>query len=454
MNFRLPELVHNRSLKLSMDATKNTMLTKLITAGSLLAIASGCANLPQGFPSRVAAEVESPARLFVDDLDTDTVPVAAPRVASGPEKPGLKIRKSKRGNMESYVVRGQRYYTLDTAEEYSARGTASWYGPNFHGRTASNGEVYDMYRMTAAHKTLPLPTYARVTHLDNGRSVVVKINDRGPFSGDRIIDLSFAAALRLGMINDGTGEVEVKTLSPEEVMVLSGPENKFDVDFYYAGEENQETLADVAGDSAEADSISVAAVSLDTNPIQVKAITGQSAALGATAIAAAAKNSTAAGSSQNPSNDDLLNDDLLNDDILDDKTRAEITAANVAADTDEQIADAIVPAVADVNVQGLVPVPAAVQSVAAPDATQLKDATDDSGYYIQAGVYARISDAERIAVDAVLAADGEEEVHVKPLKGSDLYRVTLGPIASSERAGIVSGQLTEAGLDNFTVRVE
>ncbi len=98
---------------------------------------------------------------------------------------------------------------------------------------ASNGETYDMYRMTAAHKTLPLPTYARVTHLDNGKSIVVKINDRGPFSGDRLIDLSFAAALELGMVNDGTAMVEIKALSPEELLAMSGPDNTMGIEFYY-----------------------------------------------------------------------------------------------------------------------------------------------------------------------------------------------------------------------------
>ena len=89
-----------------------------------------------------------------------------------------------------------------------------------------------MYKMTAAHKTLPLPTYVRVTHIDNGKSVVVKINDRGPFSGDRLIDLSFAAALQLGMVNDGTAMVDIEALTAQEVADLSGPDNSWGVEFY------------------------------------------------------------------------------------------------------------------------------------------------------------------------------------------------------------------------------
>jgi rare lipoprotein A len=117
-------------------------------------------------------------------------------------------------------VLGKRYVVLATADGYLERGVASWYGPTFHGENTSNGEKYDMYAMTAAHKTLPLPTYARVTNLKNGRSIVVRINDRGPFVADRLIDLSYSAAAKLGMLKEGTTLVEVKALSvadPDEL---------------------------------------------------------------------------------------------------------------------------------------------------------------------------------------------------------------------------------------------
>jgi len=119
---------------------------------------------------------------------------------------------SKRGNMPSYEVFGKRYYTMKSAKGYVERGIASWYGPKFHGRKTSNGETYDMHAMTAAHTRLPLPTYVRVTNLENGRSTVVRVNDRGPFKKNRIIDLSYAAATKLGMIAKGTGLVEVRTV--------------------------------------------------------------------------------------------------------------------------------------------------------------------------------------------------------------------------------------------------
>lgn len=123
--------------------------------------------------------------------------------------------KSGQGNPSSYVVFGERYYVLDSAEGFVQRGVASWYGTKFHGRTTSSGEIYNMHAMTAAHKTLPLPVYVHVKNLDNGRSVVVKVNDRGPFIYGRIIDLSYAAAKKLGVDGPGTANVEVSALGAE-----------------------------------------------------------------------------------------------------------------------------------------------------------------------------------------------------------------------------------------------
>jgi len=122
--------------------------------------------------------------------------------------------RSRRGNPPFYEVNGKRYFVLATAEGYVERGVASWYGPTFHGNETSMGERYDMYAMTAAHKTLPLPSYVRVTNLKNGRSVVVRVNDRGPFVANRIIDLSYSAAAKLDMLRDGTTLVEVRAITP------------------------------------------------------------------------------------------------------------------------------------------------------------------------------------------------------------------------------------------------
>ncbi len=125
--------------------------------------------------------------------------------------------KSRMGNPAFYDERGVRYRVLETSKDFVERGIASWYGDYFHGRPTSTGEPYDMHAMSAAHKTLPLPTYVRVTDLDTGNRVVVRVNDRGPFVEGRIIDLSYAAALRLGITTKGTARVEVRALDPPAV---------------------------------------------------------------------------------------------------------------------------------------------------------------------------------------------------------------------------------------------
>ena len=137
--------------------------------------------------------------------DVSQIPDAVPK----------KEPRSKSGNPGSYVVFGKRYYVMKSARGYKERGIASWYGSKFHGKRTSSGEPYDMHGMTAAHKTLPLPTYVKVTNLKNGRQVIVKVNDRGPFHENRIIDLSHTAAIKLGIKGTGTGLVEVEAIDPD-----------------------------------------------------------------------------------------------------------------------------------------------------------------------------------------------------------------------------------------------
>ena len=134
--------------------------------------------------------------------------------------------RSRYGNPESYEVLGKRYYTLKTSHGFQERGIASWYGKKFHGRKTSSGEIYDMYLMTAAHKHLPLPTYVKVANLENGRSAVLKVNDRGPFHENRVIDLSYAAALKLGVAKKGTAFVEVTAINENPSVLTTSAERK------------------------------------------------------------------------------------------------------------------------------------------------------------------------------------------------------------------------------------
>lgn len=141
---------------------------------------------------------------------SNSVPDAIPRIEA----------RARNGNPPFYEVFGKRYYVLSSSIGYWERGVASWYGPGFHKVRTSTGEPYDMYAMTAAHRTLPLPAYVRVTNLQNGRSVVVRVNDRGPFVGNRIIDLSYTAAAKLDMLRNGTAMVEVRTMDPTAPLTL------------------------------------------------------------------------------------------------------------------------------------------------------------------------------------------------------------------------------------------
>lgn len=125
-----------------------------------------------------------------------------------------KVSRSKYGNPDSYEVFGETYFVKDVASDFEQHGIASWYGTKFHGRRTSSGEEYDMYAMTAAHKTLPIPVYVEVTNRDNGRKAIVRVNDRGPFHEGRIIDLSYAAATKLGVAQTGTANVKIRLVGP------------------------------------------------------------------------------------------------------------------------------------------------------------------------------------------------------------------------------------------------
>jgi rare lipoprotein A len=181
-------------------------LLRVLAAPLALGIAVGLAACFSAAPRPVIPATQSivPPESLTAPPMPDSVPDAMPRIEP----------RSRYGNPPFYDVFGKRYYVLSSSVGYWERGVASWYGPGFHTVRTSTGEPYDMYGMTAAHKTLPLPAYVRVTNLQNGRSIVVRVNDRGPFVGNRIIDLSYTAAAKLDMLRNGTALVEVRALDP------------------------------------------------------------------------------------------------------------------------------------------------------------------------------------------------------------------------------------------------
>lgn len=179
----------------------NVLRTGLALSLALLLAACGGSRGPTITDRGV--DRDGPPRV---DRDLSAIPDAVPR----PEP------VTRAGNKNPYTVLGKTYHLLPTTKGYREVGIASWYGSKFHGRSTSNGEPYDMFGMTAAHRTLPIPAYVRVTNLENGRSAIVRVNDRGPFHDDRIIDLSYAAARKLGVYAAGTARVEVVAVDPAE----------------------------------------------------------------------------------------------------------------------------------------------------------------------------------------------------------------------------------------------
>ena len=187
------------SLKRRQKSVRDAFQPCLVLALSLLLL-QACSDSKVKPGKKPVQDSAPPA----DSVDIDAIPNAVPR--SEP--------KSKYGNPGSYEVFGKRYYVMDSSRDFVQKGIASWYGKKFHGRRTSSGETYDMYAMTAAHKSLPLPTYVEVRNLDNNRKIIVKVNDRGPFHENRIIDLSYTAARKLDIVRKGTGLVEIRAINP------------------------------------------------------------------------------------------------------------------------------------------------------------------------------------------------------------------------------------------------
>ncbi|KZX62978.1 hypothetical protein A3710_02665 [Stutzerimonas frequens] len=187
--------------------------TRMLALGMTAALLASCSSTPapSATPSK-GSGISGPgdyARPHKDgapwwDVDVSQIPDAVPMPHYGPYK------------ANPYTVLGKTYFPISDGRRYSATGTASWYGTKFHGQPTANGEKYDLYGMSAAHKTLPLPTYVKVTNLENGRTVTLRVNDRGPFYSDRIIDLSFAAAKKLGYAERGTAKVKVEGIDPQQ----------------------------------------------------------------------------------------------------------------------------------------------------------------------------------------------------------------------------------------------
>ena len=207
---------------------------RLLACAAVFAVLSGCTGV---------AVVSIPT-----GIEQDRAPALSPAELSQlrqlPNPKVVALKPSVTGNRPEYEVWGRTYSVMESAQGYQAEGVASWYGAKFHGRITSSGEVYDMYRLTAAHRSLPIPVFARVTNLRNGLSTIVKINDRGPFHAERLIDLSFAAAVKLDFHQAGTTPVRIEVL---EQPSLGEPQQESEQSYYlHAGQFSSEDQAQSA----------------------------------------------------------------------------------------------------------------------------------------------------------------------------------------------------------------
>lgn len=201
-------------------------ILKGITISAILLLLAACSSSPSNTATSSGTEAMStsdayqasryniqqdrgPSQLLDPAQIREVIPVQEPRTSAGNKSP--------------YTVNGKTYRVMQSEQGYSERGFASWYGEKFHGHKTSNGEIYDMFQLSAAHKSMPIPGYLRVTNLENNRSIVVRVNDRGPFHSERIIDLSYAAAYMLGFDNKGTAMVEVEAIVPTLAATREAP---------------------------------------------------------------------------------------------------------------------------------------------------------------------------------------------------------------------------------------
>ncbi len=186
---------------------RNTLRVALLFTVLLAVVA--CSSTP-------ASESPNAGRYSIQQDRAPTSPIDVSAIAEIVPEP---VNRTMAGNRSPYTVLGKSYQVLTTEEGYSERGVASWYGEKFHGHKTPNGEIFDMYQLSAAHKSLPIPGFLKVTNLDNNRSIIVRVNDRGPFHADRIVDLSYAAALKLGYADKGTARVQLESvIAPESAV--------------------------------------------------------------------------------------------------------------------------------------------------------------------------------------------------------------------------------------------
>ncbi len=241
---------------------------------AVVVLLSACAGSPPSTqtPTMSASDAYQASRY---NIQQDRGPAGGLDVAQIREVIPMPVRRTSAGNRSPYTVNGSTYQVMRSEEGYSERGFASWYGEKFHGHKTSNGEIYDMFQLSAAHKSMPIPGFLRVTNLENNRSIIVRVNDRGPFHSDRVIDLSYAAAYMLDFHNKGTAMVQVEAIVPPVTPILanqSAPVQSTAAPIAVAGGFGQFLQVGAFSDMRAAEELSEKLRSLTRRPVFIRSV--------------------------------------------------------------------------------------------------------------------------------------------------------------------------------------
>lgn len=224
----------------------HSSLSWFIVIISLIFLTSCSNTLNPDTTSSAISNQKKGGGYYLDDGPGDNPP---PNLASVPDAVP-RVEPLRKSNMQPYVVLGKTYTPMTTLGPYKERGIASWYGRRYHGKKTASGEIYDMYEMTAAHTTLPIPSYVRVTNIKNNKSIVVRINDRGPFLSSRLIDLSYTAAYKLDVLSGGSAWVEVETILPAKQLTFKPERSANSLDITHASSSTNKIYLQLAAFSA------------------------------------------------------------------------------------------------------------------------------------------------------------------------------------------------------------
>ena len=413
-------------------------MCRIVVVVFVLALLSACGGGKNSRPSSRGGGSSSSSSRGYDDIrrsqssryrsSSDSVPTAIPDVSKLPEPVPKVEPRALYGNKSPYSVLGQTYTVLPSPRGYVERGIASFYGNKFHGYKTSSLEEYDMYQFSAAHKTLPLPSYARVTNLENGKSVIVRINDRGPFHENRIIDLSFAAAVKIGVWPKGTGLVEVRAIDPTD-----------------SGSDRGAPYVNTAPKPAPVTALPVGAAMAARSPRSSDRGTSYPNTAPPVGAAIAARSPRSGEAVPNPTPQPPTPRTVA--------TPATAVSAMPVAKETEDYGDGSVAGMTHISPAEALP-PAAGGTPAVPAGSITPAVPAKPSIYLQVGAFSDIANANRVADQLNRAGLGPVSVVETAIGGRSVRRVRVGPLADVDTADRVTDQIAGMGLPRPQVAVD